>query len=512
MNPLHVWTYWEGPKLPYIEVCLKSVACACNVSGVEFHLVTPETLYQFIGKNTLHPNHNHLQLAMKADCIRAALLAKYGGWWFDADTIGLQSPLEITNKHSDAEVLYMTWTRPPRRILNGYIYIAKGSSLAQKWLAKINYRLQHNFEKANTWLGLGEKLLTPIVDGQGGCVEIKRSLFLPIDIDKSVPRFFKVIDFNKYLLKDTVCYGLNHSWFLSKQRRALTLNPERWKSSPVLLHQLLHHISDRDKKNRTQLVKKPNRNLLRSTTTPSTVIVTLAIGKYWVGAKNLFQSLKNHGMPREIARVVLSDDNIEPNFAERKPIGHDYDWIKTKEGQFASTANKLAALSLNYNRIILIDSDIFCVKDCKFLWSDLLGELPFYAVADTAAIGYYPEKIQHLGLDENLIFNAGVMVYNRLVYPNLLQDLLQDIKSGDCESYDGGDQGYLNSFFQNRNQEIGYLPPGYNYTADQHMPRVLTRSRFLFHFAGRAKPWDANYKKNLGEHNTYIDQWKNIEV
>ena len=39
---------------------------------------------------------------MAANCIRAALLAKYGGWWWDADTVGLQSPLELTRQYPDA--------------------------------------------------------------------------------------------------------------------------------------------------------------------------------------------------------------------------------------------------------------------------------------------------------------------------------------------------------------------------------------------------------------------------
>jgi lipopolysaccharide biosynthesis glycosyltransferase len=238
-----------------------------------------------------------------------------------------------------------------------------------------------------------------------------------------------------------------------------------------------------------------------------TAIVTLATGEYWKGARVLFLSLERHGMPDSVARIVLSNDAVSPDFARREPIARDYSWIRTKRGQFAKTANKFAGLLLDYDRIIIIDSDIFCIQPCDFLWSDHLSTLPFYAVRDTAAIHYYPEEIKRIGLEENLIFNTGTMVYNRNVLPDLHEYVMGGIDNGWCQSYDGGDQGYLNSFFQGTQRETGVLPSGYNYPPDRFMAKLPPEARYLYHFAGRMQPWEAS-ASGTPECVEYMKQWR----
>lgn len=246
-----------------------------------------------------------------------------------------------------------------------------------------------------------------------------------------------------------------------------------------------------------------------TTPSPRTAIVTLATDDYWNGARVLFRSLEACGLPDYIDRIVLSNDPAEPDWATRRPISHDYSEIKSADGQFALTPNKLFALTLDYDRIIIIDADIFCVQDCKFLWSNNLSALPFYAVADCATTIYYGQRIDQLGLDRNLMFNAGTMVYNRGLLPDLHEQLLWSITNGSCQSYDGGDQGYFNAYFQGIRQEIGYLPVGYNYLPDPNMPRIPPHARYLFHFAGEGpKPWSPGYSRDLGEYSTYLDAWQ----
>ena len=504
-DPLHVWTYWQGPRPAYIDVCLKSMADVCNISGVEFHLVTPGNLHNFIGVGDLHPNYKKLRLPnMASNCVRVALLAKYGGWWWDADTVGLKSPLEVNRANPDAEMLYMTWTKPPRRILNGYIYARPESLIVRKWLEQINYKVEHDFEKANTWLELGEKLLTPLLNDRPGCVEIERRLFLPVDIDAHVPRFFKVINFKKYLSEDTVCYGLNHSWFNHNRHGKINMPPHRWKNSPLLIHQLLQFARENSEVPANRVVHCPKKSPANKT-----AVVTLATGDYWKGAQVLFHSLERHGMPDEIDRIVISNDRVDPTFAKRVPITHSYDSIQTKSGQFAETANKFFALTLDYDRIILVDSDIFCVQDCKFLWSNHLNSLPFYAVRDSATYKYYPKKIDYLQLDKNLLFNGGTMVYNRNLMPDLHERILDGIRTGRCQTYDGGDQGYFNAFFQVIGQEVGYLPNGYNYLLDPHMPQLPEYARYLFHFAGGGlKPWSPGFTRKPSSFGPYIQLWQ----
>ena len=133
-----IWSYWEGPRPQYIETCLESMK---NVLGRDFCLVTPETLGDYISDNTLHPNFYELpQPALKADCVRSALLAVYGGWWFDADTIAIRHPNPLCNPL--AEAIYMVWDSPPIRVLNGYIYFSSGSLKAAAWLESVNRSLE----------------------------------------------------------------------------------------------------------------------------------------------------------------------------------------------------------------------------------------------------------------------------------------------------------------------------------------------------------------------------------
>ncbi len=506
-QPLNVWTYWEGSRLPYIDVCLASISRVCNVPGVEFHLVTPKNLSEFLPKGTFHSNFSRLNSSsFTADCIRSALLAKHGGWWWDADTVGLQSPLTLTKQYPNAEMIYTSWPTPPKRILNGYIYARQKSLLARKWLNRINHRLRHEFSLANAWLGLGEKLLTPLLENHPDCQEIDYRTFLPINIDQEVSRFFESTDFQRYLRDDTICYGLNHSWFFHKKRREVSLNPCDWGASPLLFHKLMHHTKMLLPSTRVDsccklTIKNPQETM---------AIVTLATGDYWKGAEVLFRSLESHGLPNDIDRIVLSDDPTSLKFATKVSVGSRYTGVKTKQGQFAETAKKLAALTLDYDRIIMIDSDVFCLQDCSLLWSNDICSLPFYAVQDSASIVYYPKEIERLGLKKSLIFNAGVMVYNRNRMPGLHDDLLASIKQGDCESYDGGDQGYLNAYFQNTQQEIGRLPTGYNYLLDLNMAQLPEHATYLFHFAGNGlKPWNQRgTKERRRSFVPYMNLWK----
>ena len=243
---MNVFTYWEGPKPEYIDVCLKSMErICCNLPCVDFHLVTPENVQNYIDSRTLHSNFLKLdQIALRADCIRAALLAKHGGWWWDADTIGICSPVYLMARCKDASALYMSWTKPPRRVLNGYIYFAENNPIACKWLQQINEVLADK-NQSPTWCSLGEKLLTDLLSTQSDACEIDRRLFLPIDIDSNVADFFNGADFIGLLdyLDDykPICFGLNHSWFMFHKSAEMRLPSSEWKQSPLLIHQLLYH-------------------------------------------------------------------------------------------------------------------------------------------------------------------------------------------------------------------------------------------------------------------------------
>jgi hypothetical protein len=230
---VNIFSYWEGLRPEYIQVCLDSMA---RVLGDDFHLVTPETVDQWIPVGTLDPAWQKLsQPALRADCIRAALLAVHGGWWWDADTIAFRHP-DCIQTH--APCLYMTWMNSPRRILNGYIYMEPGYAGSRRWLGRINEELSKG--KAD-WCSLGEKLLTDDLSSDPAAVEIPRRLFLPVDIDKEVHHFFENQEWGWWMKEDTVCFGLNHSYFMYHYSAKMTATADERRDSPLMIHRLIEY-------------------------------------------------------------------------------------------------------------------------------------------------------------------------------------------------------------------------------------------------------------------------------
>lgn len=231
---MKVWTYWEGPMPTYIEVCIKSMEKACS----DYAWLSDYNVSGFLPPDVLHPNWKKLpQAALRADCVRAGLLAIHGGFWCDADTVGIKDPNLLLEQYDNPNILYCTWTKPPVRILNGYIYFWHANYAALTWLEQINQALAGDITKID-WCSLGEGLLTKLIPTQARAIKIPRDTFLPIDIDLEVPVFFSDQDFNKYITENTVCFGLNHSWFWYHKRPLM----EQWKESKGLIFDLLRSV------------------------------------------------------------------------------------------------------------------------------------------------------------------------------------------------------------------------------------------------------------------------------
>lgn len=220
-----------------------------------------------------------------------------------------------------------------------------------------------------------------------------------------------------------------------------------------------------------------------------TAVATLCTGEYVRGARVLFHTLRKHGnLPSDVAAVAMGVDRCD--FAEAVPIGAEYAWLPVCQRNFPAVGAKFHALTLPFDRVILLDSDMLCTGDCSLLWSSWLDALPFWAVRDVASVIYYEKKLKQLRLDHSLLFNGGAMVFNLGSCPSLAEDIVTDLREGQDESYDGGDQGYLNSWFQRTRTPMGFLPLEYNACTDQHFPRMWPGTERLVHFTGsNINPW-----------------------
>jgi lipopolysaccharide biosynthesis glycosyltransferase len=217
-------------------------------------------------------------------------------------------------------------------------------------------------------------------------------------------------------------------------------------------------------------------------------IVVLSTGEYWRGAKVLFHTLRKYGnLPSSVTTIAMGMK--ECDFAEAVPITQDYSWVPVSQVNFPRVAEKLFALTLDYDRIIMLDADTICLGDCSLLWSDWLNPLPFYAVRDVASNIYYNQVVAEQGLDPNLLFNAGTMIFDTRKFP--LSNFLLSVRNREIVSYDGGDQGYLNCWFQKTKTPFGWLPLEYNACTDSHYPRMESGTEKIVHFTGaNVKPWN----------------------
>lgn len=85
-----VFTYWEGPRIPYIELCYETMKKYCpnlvrlDETNAHRYVDLPDEYYKIEAINH------------RVDYLKAKLLHKYGGFWLDADTIVLKPlPFEL---------------------------------------------------------------------------------------------------------------------------------------------------------------------------------------------------------------------------------------------------------------------------------------------------------------------------------------------------------------------------------------------------------------------------------
>ena len=87
-----IWQFWQGPKPPFIELCLETV----KKNNVNFQHVVLDENSVFDYLPDLRKDLDLLpRIANKADYIRFRLLKEYGGIWLDADVVLFKDLKEV---------------------------------------------------------------------------------------------------------------------------------------------------------------------------------------------------------------------------------------------------------------------------------------------------------------------------------------------------------------------------------------------------------------------------------
>jgi hypothetical protein len=164
--------------------------------------------------------------------VRAAVLALYGGLYVDADTIMLKSPAAL---NTDCDFAYITWTKPPHRVVAAYVYASKGSKIAAEWLANINEKLAAG---KTGWCELGEGALTPAIEKLKCGTELPRATFMPVDVDADVHEYFNQHELEEYITDTTIAAGLNHSFMTTRHASTMRADRQHINKSQLLIHKL----------------------------------------------------------------------------------------------------------------------------------------------------------------------------------------------------------------------------------------------------------------------------------
>ena len=83
---MKIFTYWEGPRPEYLDLCRETLYRKCSLDIVE---LTPENVDKWFGPL---PN---IPINLKVDWLKANLIYKYGGFWLDADMVVVKDLAEL---------------------------------------------------------------------------------------------------------------------------------------------------------------------------------------------------------------------------------------------------------------------------------------------------------------------------------------------------------------------------------------------------------------------------------
>lgn len=192
----------------YIKHCLSTF----NRSNVKVIILTPENINDYAGKINLNSNWKRIAwIAQKIDCLRIALLYKYGGMWADADTIFIKDCKHLFEFNES--FVGARW--PSGRILNGYFIAPKESGFLGRVLEHINKILTEDFRHRydiDQGVYLGESALSMIYEKWNRLARIiNRECFLPVNYFSHHNIWYTNKNIEEFLRPKTVCIGLNHS-------------------------------------------------------------------------------------------------------------------------------------------------------------------------------------------------------------------------------------------------------------------------------------------------------------
>ena len=218
-------------------------------------------------------------------------------------------------------------------------------------------------------------------------------------------------------------------------------------------------------------------------------VTLLTSDQYLIGLQVLHQTIRFSGGTRRFAAMVtpaVSEDvsrRLEDGGVLVVPVAYienPHGRLASTRKWFSSTYTKLNVFGLTqFRQVIYLDADMIILRNIDELFHRPLGALGLAAV---------PEHMS--------TFNSGLLVLrpSRTVFESMLGEIHR------LPSYDGGDQGFLNSFFHlwYDSPAANRLPIVFNvvqnFAHDEPTWRMITPDARVVHFCGQheMKPWSQN--------------------
>lgn len=152
---LPVWCYWEGPCPEWIKTCQQTIlAHAPNA-----RLLTPAEFdrWRDIDRDI---DLTRMEVAHRADFIRAFLLARYGGLWIDSDCLVMQPLRPLLEKLREYD--FLAHRERSTYVSNGFIGARPGSHVADEFYRCLCDLLRSG--KPLGWTSLGSEPLTNVIN------------------------------------------------------------------------------------------------------------------------------------------------------------------------------------------------------------------------------------------------------------------------------------------------------------------------------------------------------------
>ncbi|XP_018560017.1 glycogenin-2 [Lates calcarifer] len=221
--------------------------------------------------------------------------------------------------------------------------------------------------------------------------------------------------------------------------------------------------------------------------------VTLATTEsYCMGATVVARSLRRHGTTRRI--VVM----VTPNISQSSRLGLKSVFDEVIEVDVMDSGDRLHLALLGRPELGVTFTKIHCwtltqYSKCVFLDADTLALCNVDELFERDELSAAPDP----GWPD--CFNSGVFVFRPSLrtHTRLLDHALQH------GSFDGGDQGLLNSFFSSWPVEdiSKHLPFVYNLSASSIYSYLPAFQQFgheakIVHFLGAVKPWNSSSQRD----------------